>query len=338
MEFNESSITCSYIQNLLYNFYIPVINIVKSAEEYEEAQIGEHFITQDGGIYLKTKDGNEFISTYVPGNKYLGLTRNIVSESNNYNTELHEQLGNYIRFLRDYYKSEFRPFDLMPLYNCFSNRFIDSFSLPIIEERKKGSVVEIGTKLFAFPVRFGNNYSIFCKNNCQAQIQLAFFNGKKPLELYYPIENDEKKWIVFQPEFIQISQWEENIINIKTKEEYAEEINNSYQTDSKDIISKILRTNSVNLYLFVQLPEKNADNIVIIENNSTLVINNSLINNHLQKPFSDKLLGYLLNYYISPLDPIQENIEKYQKILSSQDFYVKDELGRRINENGAPQE
>lgn len=328
MEFNESSIICSYIQNLLYNFYIPVINIVESADDYD-AQVNEHFITKNGAIYLNTDTGKKLISTYTPGKNYVGLTRNIISESNNYNIDLHEQLGNYIRFLRDYYN-----FDIMPLYNCFSNRFIDSFSLPITNERKKGSTIKPGFKLFAFPVRFGHKYSIFCKNNCQALTQLAFFNGKKPLEIYYRIPglSDQKSWICFEPTSVSLSQWEEHIVELNTLNTYAESIAETISPEYKDSVAYTLRVNQVNLYLFVQIPENNADNLIVIENNSNVVINNTLIQNHSQKPFSDKLLGYLLNYFINPINPIQENIEKYQKILSSHDFYIRDEEGNKISD------
>lgn len=313
MNYNESSMECSFIQNLLYNFHIPTIKILKDRKNLLD---GQHYIYKNA-IYTHIKDGEEdvYLSSFTPGKKVLGLTRNHISESNNYNTNLHEALGNYLRFIRDYYDV-----DLMPMYNCFSNRFIDTFSLPIIEERRQGSVIKSGYKLFAFPARYGCEYSIFCKNNASAQVQLAFFNGKKPLE----INASDNKWIQFEPSIISLSQWE---ALSPYKVPSLEEISSTNTSDNDDKTKQILLHNEVNLYLFVQLPEQNAENLVVIENNSSKVVNNSLINHHLQQPFSDKLLGYLLNYYITPLDPIDENIANIQKMLSSKEFVIKDVNG-----------
>jgi hypothetical protein len=146
----------------------------------------------------------------------------------------------------------------MPLYNCFSNRFIDTFSLPITDERRKGSPIVPGTKLFAFPVKFGHKYSIFCKNNCVAYIQPTFFDGKRPLE----IKDDLLQWVSFTPQELSISQWEENIYELDSIEKL---INSNVDLEYPDQLSghleyltQLYRHNEINLYLLVQIPNINA--------------------------------------------------------------------------------
>ena len=49
-----------------------------------------------------------------------GLTRNLENFSNTYDVATHEYLGDYLRFIRDYYD-----INLLPLYNCFNNKLWD---------------------------------------------------------------------------------------------------------------------------------------------------------------------------------------------------------------------
>lgn len=311
MNFNDSGIECSFIQNLLYNFYVPTIRVLhKEDTPYEE----ETFIKNEA-IYTK-KDGQTiFNNGYIPGKYYRGLTRNYISKTNYYSIELHEALGNYLRFIKDYYN-----LDLMPLYNCFSNRFIDNFSLPLTIDnnnlRKRPSIE--GIKLLAFPVKYGATYSIFCRNNANVTIQPAFYNGKDVLKIYTP--SDQDKPYLFPSSNLSISQWYESTYTVPSIPSGEDQW--------------VFRHNELNLYLFIQVPEVNSFNIIVIENNSNNVINNTLINNNISKPFSDKLLGYLLDYFITPQSSIQENIENIQKLLSSKVYYTRDKDGVIISDIG----
>ena len=57
------------------------------------------------------------------------------------------------------------------------------------------------------------------------------------------------------------------------------------------------------------------------------MVNNSLINKSLQKPYSDKLLGYLLDYFITLKSDSPEYIKYIQDILSHNEYQIKDSLG-----------
>ncbi len=96
------------------------------------------------GLVKKHKESNsvsfepdldENVQAYIPGQDYNNLTDNYMSNVNYYSSDVHERLGEYLRFYRDYYN-----INLMSLYNCFSNRYIDKFSLPITMEQVGGEV------------------------------------------------------------------------------------------------------------------------------------------------------------------------------------------------------
>jgi hypothetical protein len=62
--------------------------------------------------------------SYTYGDKLLNYTKNLYITNNVYDSYTHEYLGDYLRFKRDYLD-----INLMPLYNCFSNRTCDKLDL-----------------------------------------------------------------------------------------------------------------------------------------------------------------------------------------------------------------
>jgi hypothetical protein len=75
--------------------------------------------------YRKGKWGKEFDS-YTYNNRYPNMTRNFSISNNIYDTDTHEYLGEFLRFQRDYLGV-----NLMPLYNCFSNRVCNNLNLAL---------------------------------------------------------------------------------------------------------------------------------------------------------------------------------------------------------------
>lgn len=95
--FESQHILTGYIKQLLASFNLP------------------KYINEEEG-YIITKDYNYYYNKPVKN-----YTKNLQVQNNIYNSYTHEYLGDYLRFQRDY-----NHLDLMPLYNCFSNKLVSN--------------------------------------------------------------------------------------------------------------------------------------------------------------------------------------------------------------------
>jgi hypothetical protein len=93
-----------------------------------------------------------------------GLTRHLNSPGINYDTKTHEYLGDYLRFIRDYYD-----INLMSLYNCFTDKIYNNvyFNFVLNPKATKNKQVKIlfnaqepEYRLYALPVKLFAEYTI----------------------------------------------------------------------------------------------------------------------------------------------------------------------------------
>lgn len=330
--FNVNTEEASYISNLLKANYIPTVQIfnsemnlgdkVSSSEGSEESlptpielptyippketfildstlQVnGENALIQ----FPSTSSGISYVSPYVFGKYYPNITSNYISNKRYYDTELHEYLGRYLRAYRDYYNV-----DVMNFYNCFSNRFITNYSLPITFKLNddlagiKFSAYNSKYKVTAFPIEWDREYIIKFYDNNISNIgyQAVYFNGSEPLG-YVDSDKITTTGSDSDPTVFKIT--------IPLKREQEDE-------------SKRLHLKSL-LYLFIQFPSIIEGPIVVLEQPTfTRAINNSLLNlsNNIdyQVAFSDRLLEYLTRNVICPSDPIKQNIHLIQKVMQN---------------------
>lgn len=327
--FNVNTEEVSYISNLLKANYIPTVQIFNS-----EMNLGGELFNQEGDIpapsrlptyippketfildstlqvngenaltqFPSTSSGISYVSPYVFGKYYPNITSNYISNKRYYDTELHEYLGRYLRAYRDYYNV-----DVMNFYNCFSNRFITNYSLPITFKLNddlagiKFSAYNSKYKVTAFPIEWDREYTIKFYDNNISNIgyQAVYFNGSEPLGY---VDSDKITTIGSDsdPTIFKIT--------IPLKREPEDE-------------AKRLHLKSL-LYLFIQFPSIIEGPIVVLEQPTfTRAINNSLLNlsNNIdyQVAFSDRLLEYLTRNVICPSDPIKQNIHLIQKVMQN---------------------
>ena len=326
MNYNDTNITCSYIQNLLATNYTPTVRILK---DFSEADVGEIFIYKNGVYKKETPDNIVFKNQYHTGLQLYGITKNCITTSTAYSSDLHEALGDYLRLLRDQ-----EGVDLLPLYNCFSNRYEGDFSLPIvfgtegsdsdISQRSsiKTQAPNTSTRLAAIPVKFEMGYHIYCKQPTSAIIQLALYD-KKDLITYNPYNTTDRTYFA------------NGYADFLAKSLITAPLNN---TNPVDIVVPLLeyadtkyRSMQRCLYLFIEVPAEYAEDLVVQEflpeinlnpdggNPTGIVSHNTLLQNDGKpaKPFSNKLLGYLLNFFISPTMPIPQSINQLQRNLTT---------------------
>lgn len=102
---------------------------------------------------------------YYNKDKFIpGLTRQLNSPGINYDTKTHEYLGDYLRFLRDYYN-----INLMSLYNCFTDKIYNNVYFDFVLNPKAAKENQIKVlfnaqepeyRLYALPVKLFAEYTI----------------------------------------------------------------------------------------------------------------------------------------------------------------------------------
>lgn len=115
-KFFTNTIESKFIQNLLFNSYIPIYDTVDLGDIVikDKVYVYKHYIikcTETGELSnnFTTLDHYEF------GEKNKQYLKNYISKNNYYDEYTHRYLGDYLRCYRDIYG-----IDLMPFYNCFS--------------------------------------------------------------------------------------------------------------------------------------------------------------------------------------------------------------------------
>ena len=130
-KFFTKTIESKFIKNLLYNTALPRYKVVTNNDYIFE---GYNYIYHDQ-IILCTKSGYVYehnfrtILNYEFGKRYPKFTENYISEYGYYDSDTHEWLGNYLRYIKDLFH-----INLMPFYNCYSGKWADNVSIKIDRE------------------------------------------------------------------------------------------------------------------------------------------------------------------------------------------------------------
>ena len=106
-----------YIKELLKEFNLPTIPVATDDTKlYDKA-----LYIKELGVYRYNSSNGKMVksSEYYFNRPILNITTNMPITTSFYSTDIHEYLGKYLRFIRDY-----KHLNLMSLYNCFSNRII----------------------------------------------------------------------------------------------------------------------------------------------------------------------------------------------------------------------
>lgn len=191
LKFNNNHIFTGYLKQLLSNFNLPNCRVyTRDYAEYlnkygkEDPRVLESIGTLGKGCmamqtnYIKDyaiqhyywnasvdtehkkcywKKSSE--SLFDPEVSIPGLTRTLKSNSIEYDTITHEYLGDYLRFIRDFYEV-----DLMSMYNCFNNKIYSNISCNIAGSATTPNIVfnsfDSNYRIYAFPVKLFEKYTI----------------------------------------------------------------------------------------------------------------------------------------------------------------------------------
>lgn len=115
-------------------------------------------------------------SFYV-GKKDLNNTKRLLLKTTTYDFYTHKYLGEYLRFKRDYYG-----FNLMPLYNCFTEALMPSLDITIRNGNSKKIATFLSSdknfKIYYIPVKLFQNYTIAIDSTAGIEMCCCLFDGE----------------------------------------------------------------------------------------------------------------------------------------------------------------
>lgn len=300
-KFNTSDLLTGYIKQLLHNFNLPKVKVYTEQHrqymlQYMLKNEGKEIINKESPEILGTlkassdntmqnvryfpyiKDGEiqEYINNewknvgdrgnikvfrnYVYGEKILNYTKNLKINSNVYDSYTHEYLGDYLRFHRD-----FLNLDLMPLYNCFSNRSCDKLKLKwslLNETNVVFDTTDTNFKIYMIPVKLFKKYTIAIDSEYPIEMCCGIYGDYQdtrekfsniPRLTYKRVSNS-----VFSQPFLYdlLAYTDDNMTNTLIEKLTSNNSNN-------DLIE--LAQNECDLKLFIKIPVENNSTIVVLE-------------------------------------------------------------------------
>ena len=325
-QFYKNTIESNFIKALLSNFNFPIYKSVNDDNDYI---IKDCQYIYRNKVILCTKTGNinkdaefEKVADYHMGQKYTGMTYPYISTERYYDYETHYYLGRYLRLIRD-----LLDIDLMPFYNCFSNRIVSDFYLT-----SDGYEFGYNPKytVYLVPIELNTEYTIAIESAESVYLKPVFYNEMGMIPMY------------------ATNSYMTDLLNIGTIVKQSLRFNTPFNITIKSD-NKLCEHNCKNLYLAIQVPMNNKSSIVVLEgsynefaNNSLKVINqeafksdnfsiddhqlNNILLSELQLlnlndgksyPFSDRLIEYLLLNVITSDDAIDRNIARTQLYISN---------------------
>lgn len=118
---------------------------------------------------------------YAYGQKILNYTKNLQIQNTVYDSYTHEYLGDYLRFHRD-----FMNLNLMPLYNCFSNRACPHLDLSFtignnyaVKFKTDQSFDAALYKYYMVPVKFFKDYTIAIDSEASIEVCCCVYDEYK---------------------------------------------------------------------------------------------------------------------------------------------------------------
>lgn len=287
-----------------------------------------------------------------------GLTKTLYSPGSSYDTITHEYLGDYLRFIRDYYD-----INLMSLYNCFNNNICSNLHLTFSVNSSTITFNSQDAKyiIYAFPVKLFANYTIAI-DSCQGvEMFCGLYNTTLDELLPETKSLAEKTYLkVHKASFKQpflfdkldVSKWPFTTPQDKTAQSYS-----SYSRI--DIINR-----EQDLKLFIKVPAASKSSIVVLEgdylnfndasysrnkntvkweyrqNHSVMNFGDNVdlnessfkpisklqlleLNTGESYPFADRLVEYLSKSAITPLDEVPDNIKRVQKVMEENNHFFR---------------
>ena len=273
---------------------------------------------------------------YVYNLKIKNGTKNLVINNNVYDSYTHEYLGDFLRFHRDYSN-----INLMPLYNCFSNRTCPNLDITFDVTPDYKAIFktrDTDYKIYMIPIKFFQKYTIAIDCNEAVEVFCGLYGQYQYNEAYNSIIKDtyycfntlsfnnpqlfdptEKLLPYLDPNHaLELAQHEEDLklfIKVPSQNKSAIVILEGDYRDSQ-------MPNMTSSYNFLQPTNKmtapqitfNKTVLNFDENINDIKLITPLqllyLNTGESYPFADRLIEYLVGNAITSLDTLGDNIKR----------------------------
>ena len=242
-----------------------------------------------------------------------------------YDSYTHERLGEYLR----YYRSS-TGIDLMPFYNCFSNRYCDD--IRFIKNSSLYTHKLNSKKVLMIPIKFDKYYTIAINSMSPVMLKALFYNDglitydKNHLNLNNLLNNAKCSMSLDGFTVEHLDTFDDNgYANIKSSEPayishtyynkpfvFKISLNNDTMSDA---IKRTLKSYEKYLYLFIQLNSSIETSISVLEGNYLKSINNDVYNFEHKFMYIDGQEHDVLNEL--KLNILDKNSYKYYNFLNS---------------------
>ena len=393
LKYNNTHIFTGYLKQLLSSFNLPTckiytrefaryfeatgkedIRVLKSFDQYNtnknltrSVRIGYLKDSEVFNYYgIKQGSSNSFNCTwqratsvfYSVDKSVKGLTRTLVSPGPGYDTTTHKYLGEYLRFLRDYYN-----INLMSMYNCFCD---ESCHMNLLLRPTSQSPVELvidsadsNYKIYKIPVKLFADYTIAIESAGSVEMFCGLYN--RVLEGEMIIRKTYKK--------ITNTLFSQPFLYNKLNASFWRKIDaNGDPINELEDLCWNIAAREQDLYLFIKVPVSCKSSIVVLEgdyreynsscykastnssqdktfwnyNQNRTILNFSsdvnlnsyefkpisrlqllAFNTGESYPFADRLIEYLTGSAITSMDDIHDNIARAQRVMSQNNNFFK---------------
>lgn len=353
-DFYTNTIQSRFIKDLIYTTPIPIINTVSKGDYVFKGNSyiykNRLIVCNETGIIGDTAT-YKIISYFDFGKSYPKFTERFSSNYSYYDDETHQWLGKLLRCYRDIWG-----LDLMPFYNCFTGMYTSGLRLTsngVLNEEN------VTFKVLKIPVKFNKTYTIAIDCGSEVIISPAIISRNNMSNVAIKNKSYELTDMICGTRVAKQDGTEEfvnsygNIVQLNSlsfKNPITYKINNTDDTILSDIRytkdgvtysptkSEFLSTYEKDLYMLIQLPNKNHSSVVVLEGDYTNLdservfnaeyinkiadndINQCLLSNlsllqfsdDKNYPFADRLIEFLLWNVICHKDEIGDNILRVQ--------------------------
>lgn len=309
--FDDSTLVVGHIKELLHNFNLPMIPVYTDTTVLYE---NRSYIKEDEIVKW---DGSKFIklAEYIYNKPMINVTKKLEMRSSVYDNYTHEYLGDYLRFIRDYHH-----IDLMSMYNCFGKK--RPSRIYYNQRLNNKYLLEIDTdninyNYYVVPIKFNKEYTIAVDSNIKWELLSIIYSN------------------------IFVEGTPESLIEESYRVISGSKFTQPFKYSTKFSCAKDCWSKEKNLALLFKIPSEVKSSIVVLEGDYTSCTNivdgtqvnntiyddaandekviydskSSLLKVNLENsyPFADRLVEYLLENAITPLDMFQKNIGRVQE-------------------------